>query len=137
MLEGAPVNTFDLDIVHSRQPENVARLLDALESLDAVYRSYGEQRLRPQISHLSSPGRQLLITRFGPLDVLGSIGRSRSYDDLLPHTVDIDAGVGLRLRVLNLETLIAVREEVGGAKDAATCPFWPILRRTLEEAARR
>ncbi len=79
-------------------------------------------------------GVVFLITRFGPLDVLGSIGRSRGYDDLLPHTVDIVAGVGLRLRVLNLETLIAVKEEVGGAKDAATLP---ILRRTLEEAARR
>ncbi len=26
VLNGAPVNTFDLDIVHSRDPANVARL---------------------------------------------------------------------------------------------------------------
>jgi len=35
-----------------------------------------------------------------------------------------------RLRVLDLETLIAVKEEVGGEKDRAVLP---ILHRTLEE----
>jgi len=26
VVRGAPINTFDVDIVHSRSPENVARL---------------------------------------------------------------------------------------------------------------
>jgi len=38
VLNGAPVNTFDVDIVHRRTPENVDRILPVLESLDAVYR---------------------------------------------------------------------------------------------------
>jgi N-glycosylase/DNA lyase len=37
---------------------------------------------------------------------------------------------GLRIRVLDLETLIAIQEELGGEKDRAVLP---ILRRTLEE----
>jgi hypothetical protein len=37
-LNGVPINTFDLDAVHSRDPENIARLVPALESLDAVFR---------------------------------------------------------------------------------------------------
>jgi hypothetical protein len=65
----------------------------------------------------------LPISCFGPLDVLVSIGRSRGYDDLLPHIVETEGGTGLRLLVLNLETLIAVKKEVGGAKDAATLPI--------------
>jgi hypothetical protein len=36
----------------------------------------------------------------------------------------------MRIRVLDLETLIAVKESVGGEKDRAVLP---ILRRTLEE----
>ncbi len=36
--------------------------------------------------------------------------------------------------VLDLETLIAVKEEVGGEKDRA---MLPVLRRTLEESRRR
>jgi hypothetical protein len=73
VLEGVPVNTFDLDVVHSREPGNIDRLLAALQSLDATYAA----------AYPASPGHQLLITRLGPLDSLGSIGRSRGYYDLL------------------------------------------------------
>jgi hypothetical protein len=132
VLEGVPVHTFDLDVVHSREPGNIGRLLAALESLEAAYRARPE--LRPDVSHLASPGHQLLMTRFGPLDVLGMIGRSRTYDDLLPHTHELEVGEGLRVRVLNLETLIAVKEEVAGERDLA---MLPIMRRTLEEKRRQ
>ena len=35
VLHGAPVMTFDLDVVHHRTPGNIARLQAALEALDA------------------------------------------------------------------------------------------------------
>jgi hypothetical protein len=70
VLHGAPVTTFDLGVVHARDPENVTRLLSTLEELQAVYRVQPERQLRP--------GHQLLLTRFGPLDVLGLIGKSRT-----------------------------------------------------------
>ena len=78
MLHGAPITTFDLDVVHARTPENIARLLSAVEVLDADYRGRGDQRLRPSPEHLASSGHQLLMTRFGPLDLLGAIGANRS-----------------------------------------------------------
>jgi len=132
VLEGVPVNTFDLHVVHSRQPDNIVRLRAALDSLCAAYRTRPE--LKPETSHLASAGHQLLMTRFGPLDILGAIGRSRGYDDLLPHAREIEVAEGLRVWVLNLETLIAVKEEVGGEKDLAVLP---VLRRTLDEKRRR
>ena len=131
VLNGAPVNTFDLDIVHSTDPENVPELLRALDALNARYRLQPERMLRPAITHLASPGHQLLITDFGPLDVLGAIGKGRSFKDLLPNTVQLEVRPDLRVRVLDLDTLIAVKEEVGDEKDAAVLP---ILRRTLQEA---
>ena len=36
VIQGAPVNTFDLDVVHARTPDNIERLLGALRELDAV-----------------------------------------------------------------------------------------------------
>jgi len=131
VLRGAPVSTFDVDIVHSTEPENVVRILDVLEDLDARYRFRPE--LRPGASHLSSPGHQLLITRFGPLDILGNIGNGRRYEDLLPLTDELSVGSDVRVRVLTLEGQIAVKEEVGGEKDVA---MLPLLRRTLEESRR-
>lgn len=135
MLDGAPIHTYDLDIVHSRGAANIARLLPVLEELDAVYRIQPERRLRPTASHLASRGHHL-ITRHGPLDLLGMIGRDLGYQDLVPHSVEMDIGEGIRVRVLDLETLIAIKEELAGEKDLAVLP---ILRRTLQEkkASRR
>jgi predicted nucleotidyltransferase len=130
VLHGAPVHTFDLDLVHSRTAENVERLLPALQTLDAYFREHGERRLRPDRSHLSSPGHQLLMTRAGPLDLLGVIGNDRSYDELLPNTRTLAVREGLQVRLLDLATLIAVKEETKREKDEATMA---ILRRTLEE----
>jgi hypothetical protein len=130
VLNGAPINTWDVDVVHSRDAANIARLLPVLESLEAIYRIQPERRLRPTESYLVSPGHQNLITRFGPLDLLGTIGRNLNYEDLLPHSVEMDIGEGIRIRVLDLETLIAIKEELGGEKDRA---MLPTLRRTLEE----
>jgi hypothetical protein len=45
----------------------------------------------------------------------------------------MELGKELRVRVLDLETLITVKEEVGGEKDIA---MLPVLRRTLEESRR-
>jgi len=131
VLHGAPVATFDLDLVHSRSPDNLARLMSALKELDACYR--GDQRLTPGLPHLSSPGHQLLMTKFGPLDLLGTIGIGHSYEDLLQHTVELEAS-GLRLCILDLETLIEVKKETVSDKDRAVIP---ILERTLEEKLRQ
>ena len=129
VLHGAPVTTFDLDLVHSRSPDKLARLLTALQELDAHYRGREDKNLKPGLSHLSSPGHQLLMTKAGPLDLLGTIGGGHSYNDLLKHTVELEAG-GLRLRILNLEKLIEIKKETITDKDKA---MLPILQRTLEE----
>jgi hypothetical protein len=133
-LQAAPITTFDLDVVHSREPANVARLLASLEELDAYYRLQPERRLRPNATHLASPGHQLLMTRYGPVDVLGSIGKGRRYEDLLQHAIVMEMGEGVRVRVLDLETLIATKQETGREKDLASLP---LLRSALAESRRR
>ena len=34
VLHGAPITTFDLDLVHSRSPDNLGLLISALKQLD-------------------------------------------------------------------------------------------------------
>ena len=133
-VDGVVSSTLDVDIVHSRDAANVARLLPVLESLDAVFRIQPERRIKPNASYVSGPGHLNLITRFGPLDVLGSIGRGLTYPDLLPHSVEQDIGDGIRVRVLNLETLISLKEDLGREKDRA---ILTLLRQTLEEQRRQ
>jgi hypothetical protein len=133
VLNGAPAQTYDVDIVHSRDAANVERLTKALESLDAIFRIQPERRIRPAPSHLAGTGHLNLNTKFGPLDLLGTIGRDLDYRDLLPHSSEMIVAEGVTIRVLDLETLIAIKEELGGGKDRA---MLPLLRRTLEEKLR-
>ena len=129
VLNGAPVSTLDLDIVHARTPENLERLLAALAELDARYRDLTGRILRPELSALAGDGHHLLVTSCGPLDVLGQIGDGLRYEDLLSETVERPLGVH-RIRVLDLAALIRIKEQLGRDKDRA---MLEILRRTLRE----
>lgn len=132
VLAGAPISTFDLDIVAARTPENLDRLLEALTEIDARYRDLTGRVLRPDRSALQGPGHHLLLTTCGPVDVLGSIGNDEGYDELLVGVVERQLGE-LRLRTLGLASLIRLKEAANRDKDRAVLP---ILRRTLEESAK-
>jgi predicted nucleotidyltransferase len=133
VLQGAPIATFDLDVVHSREPANIERLLQALQELEAYYRGQGTRRIEPDSSHLASPGHQLLLTIHGPLDLLGTIGKGRAYEAIIGAAEEIVVGP-IRVRVLGLPALIESKEEAGREKDKAVLS---ILRRTLEERTKK
>ena len=69
------------------------------------------------------------MTQFGPLDVLGSAGAQRNYPELIEMAEVFELG-DLRIHVLNLETLIQLKEETGQAKDQVVLE---ILRTVLKE----
>jgi hypothetical protein len=131
VIRGAPIVTYDLDVIHKRSPENVVRLLAALDSLKATYR-HDSRGLKPGESHLMSRGHQLLGTTFGPLDCLGSIGKggTLSYDDMLRQSDEVDLD-GMRAHVLRLREYVRLKEELGREKDVAVLP---VLRQTLLES---
>lgn len=133
VLRGAPVMTADLDLVHRRSAENVARLLSVLGELDAIYR-HDPRRLRPGASHLMSPGHQLLVTTYGDLDCLGTVGEGLGYEELLDRAPELDIGEGLAVKVIDLPTLIELKQAAGRPKDIAALP---VLRATLAETRRR
>ncbi len=129
IVQGAPINTMDVDVVHSREPENLIRLLKALRELDAWFRLRSDKKLVPNESHLSTLGHQLLATRFGRLDILGAIGDGLTYEGLAgdSQSVEID---GLIVRTLSLEKYVELKERLGRDKDRAALPT---LRATLSE----
>lgn len=104
-LSGVPAHVGDVDIVHSCNASNVERVLSVLEALHVLFRIQPEQRLN-------------LITRYGRLGLLATLGSelAYTYEDLLPHSVEMDVGDDLRIRVLDLETSTRIREEVAGRK---------------------
>jgi hypothetical protein len=125
-IEGAPVSTVALDIVPARDQANVARLLGALGEIEAHYRVRPELRRCPTAALLAGEGHHLLATRYGPLHVLGVIGKRRDFAALVRKARRRKFGE-LFVRVLDLEIQIAVKEELGFEKDR------PVLT-TLREA---
>jgi predicted nucleotidyltransferase len=134
VLNGAPIQTYDVDLVYSREQDNVDRLLKVLQDVDAIFRIQPERRLRPTGSHLVAGGHLNLLTRYGPVDLLATIGKDLGYSNLLPHSNEMDIGDGIRVRVLNMETLIAIKEQLTSEKDVAVLP---ILRQTLREMKKK
>ncbi len=131
VLHGAPLVTADVDIVHRRTPENVARLLPVLLGLHARARA-DSRNLPPTESALMGRGHVLLDSDLGPVDVLCEIGLGQDYDWLLPRSEELSRGER-RLRIVNLRTLIELKVAAGRVKDRMAIP---VLVATLEERER-
>lgn len=133
VLQGVPTHTFDVDVVHARDPENARRLATVLRSLEACYRDHLPKRLEPREEDLVLPGHHLLVTRLGPLDLRGRIAGGKGYEELIDKAPLMEVGRGLRVHVLDLEILVEVKEALGRDKDRAQLLQY---RRTLEERRR-
>lgn len=133
VLHGSTLATKDLDIVHHRTEENLSRLLTALQELHAYYRGRGGQRLAPRKEWLAADGPNLLRTRLGDLE-LGTVSPSRGYDELLPHTELFPITEEVKVPILDLPTLIQVKQEAGRDKDKLAVIM---LKATLAEKQKR
>lgn len=120
VVRGSPLVTFDLDVVHDRSPDNIDRLLGALDALDATYR--GRAGLRPTRSHLESRGHQLLMTTGGPFDVLGEIEDALDYDALRPYVSAVELGLDEPVEALTAEKYLELKERSPREKDRARLP---------------
>jgi hypothetical protein len=129
VIQGAPVTTMDVDIVHHQSSENIAKLLAFLRSVDAVQRRLDDKLIEPTEQDLSGKGHMLLSTRIGPIDVLAVIEGGKSYPDLLGQTVEIDFR-GHILRVLDLKTLIELKKSSTDSKDKQRLA---VLKETLSQ----
>ncbi|MFH0726325.1 MAG: hypothetical protein V2B19_08265 [Pseudomonadota bacterium] len=129
VAQGAPIMTYDLDIVHRRTEENVMKLMTFLSSIDARHRRPDDKLLFPNEADLRGRGHVLLTTRFGPLDVLAVIEKGLGFEELLPNTVLIEFQ-GYRINVLNLETIVALKSD----SNVSTDPYrLAILKETLQQ----
>lgn len=133
VAQGAPITTFDVNIVHERGPENVERLAAFLNMHDACYRGRpGDTSLRPDPDALLGPGHNLFQTSLGPLDVLGAIEGGDDYEALLPCSVDVPFGE-FTVRVLALESIVERKRASTHPKDKVVLP---ILEAVLKKSTR-
>jgi len=128
VIQGAPVTTFDIDALVRISEENASRLVCALDELEAHFREH-QTTIRPTRDDIMAGGHLLLMTRAGPLDILGFIGNDERYEDLIDASSDVPMAAG-NFRVLNLEELIRQKKAANRPKDRAVLAL-------LEEVLRR
>ncbi|MBT8366878.1 MAG: hypothetical protein KJP23_19490 [Deltaproteobacteria bacterium] len=132
VVQGAPVTTMDVDIVHNQSPKNISKLLAFLKSVDAFHRRPDDKMIKPKKGDISGMGHALFTTRFGPLDVLAAIEEGRAYGDLLEHSVKIEFR-GHTIRVLDLKMLIQLKRTSTDSKDRRRLPVLEETLRQLEQ----
>lgn len=129
VIQGAPVTTLDVDIVHLQTPENISKLFNFLKSVKAIYRRPDDKIIEPLEQDLSGMGHALLSTRLGPLDVLAFIEQNQIYDDLIKDSLEIEFR-GNIVHVLDIEKIIELKESSTDPKDLQRLP---LLKETLRQ----
>jgi len=127
-LHGSARSTQDLDIVYARSKENHRRMAVALRGHRPYLR--GAPPGLPFLWDEETILRGLnftLETDLGDLDLLGEIAGGGGYDDLRPHSIEFEA-FGLRLRCLDLDTLIRVKQAAGRVRDLEAVAELRVIR---------
>jgi predicted nucleotidyltransferase len=114
---GAARLTLDVDIVYSRSPANLERLVAALSPHKPYLRGappglpfqWDSETLRRGLNFT-------LTTELGALDLLGEIVGGGTFDDLVADCVSIQV-FGVECLCLGLERLIHVKRAAGRPKD--------------------
>jgi hypothetical protein len=132
VIQGAPVTTMDVDIVHNRSSENISKLVDFLKSIDATYRRPDNKIIAPKEEDFSVMGHALFTTRIGPLDVLAFIEEKKTYEDLLKNTIEIPFR-GHAIQVLDIKMLIELKRKSKDPKDKQRLPVLEETLRQLEK----
>lgn len=129
-LRGASVVTDDVDVVYARDPENLQRLAAWITASNVRFLSRPD--LTPLMSHLESPGHKLTRTQWGRLDLLGTAGAGRGYDDVAIGAEPLDDATPTIL-VASLDMIITLKEEAGREKDVAVLPLLRSVRSQLAQ----
>lgn len=116
-VHGSARLTRDVDVVYSREPGNIARLVSALTPLQPYLRgappglpfAWDEVTVRRGLNFT-------LTTPAGDLDLFGELTGGGSFETLVPHAETIEI-FGRPMRCLTLAWLVRVKRAAGRPRD--------------------
>lgn len=117
VAHGSARATLDVDVVYSRDPEDLARLVTALAEYHPYLRGappglpfrWDERTIQSGLNFT-------LTTSLGDLDLLGEVVGGGRYHQLLPYTEELEL-FGVACRCVTLEKLIQLKRAAGRVKD--------------------
>ncbi len=120
VAQGLARATYDVDVIYSRDTENLQRLSAALKDLNPYYRG-----APPGLPFILDPPTLLaglnftLTSDWGDIDLLGEVAGNGTYETLCRHTDQIEL-YGHQIHVVTLPKLIELKRAAGRPKDFET-----------------
>jgi predicted nucleotidyltransferase len=117
ILHGSARATYDVDLVYSRNQQNIQRLVSVLAPYNPYLRNaplglpfvWDTKTIRSGLNFT-------LTTTLGDVDLFGEVAGGETYQNLLPHSFEVEA-FGVRFKCVDLPTLIRIKEAAGRPKD--------------------
>jgi predicted nucleotidyltransferase len=117
VVHGSARATFDLDVVYSRNPDNIRRLVQTLKPYSPYLRDapgglpfvFDQETVQKGLNFT-------LTTQLGNLDLLGEVVAGGTYEDLQPYSAEIEV-FDIKCFCLGLERLILIKRAAGRPKD--------------------
>jgi hypothetical protein len=114
---GSTYPSYDLDVVYSRDHDNITRLVAALEKIGVRLRGAPPDLPFQLDARTIENGASFTFeTPYGDLDVLADAAGMRSYEALKSESVQREV-FGHQVRVASIDNLIAMKKAAGRTKD--------------------
>jgi hypothetical protein len=139
VIHGSPIPTEDIDVIPSRDIENLRRLADALEKMNAAIRtSDGPVYTRIDAEFIANmPNMLNLTTDYGDVDlVFNPAGRLSDFEQWNHGAESAQLEPGLVVAVAALDDIIASKSAANRLKDQRALPYLESLRDELRRQRR-
>ena len=130
---GSNYSTIDLDVCHSRDPENLQLLADMLKEMGSEFRRapvHVPPALRAET--LMTEMDFVFTTRFGNFDLIGEFTGVGTYEQASEGAIPVKM-IRRPVRVLSLPKLMAAKLSTGRPKDQLVHKEMAIVRRLSEK----
>jgi hypothetical protein len=132
-LQGAELPTTDLDVMYSRDRQNLANLATALQSLAVRLRGAEELNLTVDAILLRNGDAFTFATSLGDFDVMATATGAPMYDELAKRATVFPMAT-YQVKVASLDDLIAMKRTTGRAKDVPKLAELLELRKLVQES---
>jgi len=136
VVHGSSLPTQDIDVVPSRQQDNLDRLGRALRRMNAMTRTSGDPVPAPIDGPFlaNMPVMLNLVTDLGDVDLTftpsGGLG---GFDEWSAHALSVEIAEGLSVRIASLDDIIDSKRAANRPKDQMALPYLESLRDQLRD----
>lgn len=137
VVHGSSLPTQDIDVVPSRQRENLDRLGRALQRMNAMIRTGGDPVPAsidgPFLANM--PVMLNLVTDLGDIDLtFAPSGGLGGFEEWSAHALSVEIAEGLYVRIASLDDIIHSKRAANRPKDQMALPYLESLKDQLRDS---